>query len=62
VFCSDEAEFAELLLDVPVELVAEPAAELVAEFELIVSFMSGDTVAPLLPIVVVKEVLLRFRS
>jgi hypothetical protein len=62
VFCSDEAEFAELLLDAPVELVAEPAAELVAEFELIVSFMSGDTVAPLLPIVVVKEVLLRFRS
>jgi hypothetical protein len=55
VFCNDEPEVAEL---VPVLLDA-----LVAELvPFIVSSSVCETVAPLLPIVVVKEVLLRFRS
>jgi hypothetical protein len=57
VLCSDAPELAELLAELADELDAEP----VAEFALIVSCMRFETVVPLPPIGVVKEVLLRFR-
>jgi hypothetical protein len=55
VFCNDEPEVDELLLELPVALVAEFVP-------FIVSSNCCETVVPLLPIVVVKEMLLRIRS
>jgi hypothetical protein len=57
VLCNDAPALAELLAELADELDAEP----VAEFVPIVFCMRFETVVPLLPIVVVKEVLLRFR-